>query len=188
LSAILRATEEGLAGKAVATVDGDPILDRRVAEHTEGEFEGVVRTNPFGSFYFRRAVIPVLRCERYGRIINLASRSAEGAAPGEPEAVYPTLGEGIGHAAARRTKREGVPLRAGVLAAPSEARGYGDAPDTKSARDDAIRFTESTPMSTMRRSSPSKRRRAVRAAVPLSEIQPTSTSSANTAYSLECFG
>ena len=119
-----------------------------------------------------RAVIPVMRCERYGRIINLASRSAEGAAPGEPEAVCPTLREGIGHAAARRTKREDVPLRAGVLAAPSEARGYSDAPDTKSARDDAIRLTESTPMSTMRRSSPSKRRRAVRAAVPLSEIQP----------------
>ena len=28
------------------------------------------------------AVIRVMRCERYGRIINLASRSAEGAAPG----------------------------------------------------------------------------------------------------------
>jgi hypothetical protein len=73
----------------------------------------------------------------------------------------PTQREGICHAAARRTKREGVPLRAGVLAALSEARGHSDAPDTKSARDDAIRLTESTPLSTMRRSSPSKRRRAV---------------------------
>jgi 3-oxoacyl-[acyl-carrier protein] reductase len=58
------------------------ILDRRLVEHADGEFEHVVRTNLFGSFYFMRAVIPVMRRERYGRIINLASRSAEGAAPG----------------------------------------------------------------------------------------------------------
>lgn len=59
------------------------ILDRRVAEHAEGEFERVVRTNLFGSFYFMRATIPVMRRQRYGRIINMASRSAESVTPGQ---------------------------------------------------------------------------------------------------------
>lgn len=58
------------------------ILDRRVAEHAEGEFERVIRTNLFGSFYFTRDTIPVMRRQRYGRIINLASLSAESTNPG----------------------------------------------------------------------------------------------------------
>lgn len=59
------------------------ILDRRVADHGEGEFEEVVRTNLFGAFYFTRAAIPVMRRQRYGRIVNLASRAAEGGTPGQ---------------------------------------------------------------------------------------------------------
>jgi 3-oxoacyl-[acyl-carrier protein] reductase len=58
------------------------ILDRRVADHAEGEFERVVRTNLLGPFYFLRAVIPVMRRQRHGRVVNVASRSAEGGTPG----------------------------------------------------------------------------------------------------------
>jgi NAD(P)-dependent dehydrogenase (short-subunit alcohol dehydrogenase family) len=58
------------------------ILDRRVAEHGVGEFERVVRINLFGTFYCMRAAIPVMRRQRYGRIVNFASRAAENATPG----------------------------------------------------------------------------------------------------------
>jgi NAD(P)-dependent dehydrogenase (short-subunit alcohol dehydrogenase family) len=58
------------------------ILDRRVTEHGEAEFERVVRINLFGAFYFMRATIPVMRRRRYGRIVNFASRAAENATPG----------------------------------------------------------------------------------------------------------
>ena len=42
----------------------------------------MIRINLIGSFYFMRAAIPVMRRQRYGRIVNLASRAAENATPG----------------------------------------------------------------------------------------------------------
>jgi 3-oxoacyl-[acyl-carrier protein] reductase len=81
--AAVEGTVARLGGVDVLVNAAGVILDRRVVEHAEGEFERVVRTNLFGSFYFMRAVIPAMRRERYGRIVTLASRSAEGATPGQ---------------------------------------------------------------------------------------------------------
>src|SRR5262249_855281 len=82
-----RAAVEGTVGRlgrvAVLVNAGGVVRGGGGVEPGDGEFERVVRTNLFGSFSFMRAVIPAMRGGRYGRIINLASRSAEGATPGQ---------------------------------------------------------------------------------------------------------
>jgi NAD(P)-dependent dehydrogenase (short-subunit alcohol dehydrogenase family) len=48
-----------------------------VADHTPDQFENVIRINLFGPLYAMRASIPIMREQRFGRIINVLSRNAE---------------------------------------------------------------------------------------------------------------
>jgi NAD(P)-dependent dehydrogenase (short-subunit alcohol dehydrogenase family) len=57
-------------------------IERRVDEHEDDEFERVLRVNLFGPYHFLRAVLPVMRSHRHGRVINVLSRHAETGAPG----------------------------------------------------------------------------------------------------------
>lgn len=48
----------------------------------DGEFERMIAVHLFGCIYGMRAAIPVMRAQNHGRIINVVSRAAEGAGPG----------------------------------------------------------------------------------------------------------
>ena len=50
---------------------------RNIHEFKDDEYEQVVRVNLFGPVYGIRAVIPVMRAQNFGRVINLVSRAAE---------------------------------------------------------------------------------------------------------------
>jgi len=50
---------------------------RNIHEFKDDEYEQVIRVNLFGPVYGIRAVIPVMRSQNFGRIINLVSRAAE---------------------------------------------------------------------------------------------------------------
>jgi NAD(P)-dependent dehydrogenase (short-subunit alcohol dehydrogenase family) len=52
-------------------------IRRYIHEFKEDEYEKVIRVNVFGPVYGMRAVIPVMREQNFGRIINLVSRAAE---------------------------------------------------------------------------------------------------------------
>ncbi|MBT3225204.1 MAG: SDR family oxidoreductase [Calditrichaeota bacterium] len=49
----------------------------RVEELAENEFEKVIAVHLFGTIYGMRAAIPIMREQKFGRIINTISRSAE---------------------------------------------------------------------------------------------------------------
>ena len=50
---------------------------RDIHEFKDDEYENVIRVNVFGPVYGIRVVIPVMRSQNFGRIINLVSRNAE---------------------------------------------------------------------------------------------------------------
>lgn len=50
---------------------------RPVSETTVGEWERIVTSNLFTVFYVTRAVLPVMRRQRWGRIVNLGAVGAE---------------------------------------------------------------------------------------------------------------
>ncbi len=50
---------------------------RNIHELKDDEYENVIRVNLFGPVHGMRAVIPVMRSQNFGRIINLVSRAAE---------------------------------------------------------------------------------------------------------------
>lgn len=54
----------------------------RVEDLADGEFERMIAVHVFGMIYAMRAVIPVMRSQHHGRIVNVVSRAAEGRAPG----------------------------------------------------------------------------------------------------------
>jgi NAD(P)-dependent dehydrogenase (short-subunit alcohol dehydrogenase family) len=53
-----------------------------ISDDDPDQFEGVIRINLFGPYYGLRAAMRVMRHQRFGRIINLLSRAAEGSGPG----------------------------------------------------------------------------------------------------------
>lgn len=50
---------------------------KNIHEFNDDDYEKVIRVNVFGPVYGIRAVIPVMRSQNFGRIINLVSRAAE---------------------------------------------------------------------------------------------------------------
>jgi NAD(P)-dependent dehydrogenase (short-subunit alcohol dehydrogenase family) len=55
---------------------------RPITEIGEGEFERMIAVHLFGAFYGLRAVLPVMRAQGSGRVINTLSRGAEAQASG----------------------------------------------------------------------------------------------------------
>lgn len=53
-----------------------------LVKHQPDQFEELIRINLFGPVYGMRYAIPVMREQKFGRIINLVSRSPEAAAKG----------------------------------------------------------------------------------------------------------
>ena len=53
-----------------------------IEDLADGEFERMVRVHLFGGLYCLRAVMPIMRRQGYGRIINTLSRGAEASTPG----------------------------------------------------------------------------------------------------------
>ncbi len=54
---------------------------RRIEEMAEGDFEQMIAVHLFGAYHGLRAVLPVMRAQGYGRIVNTLSRGAEARAP-----------------------------------------------------------------------------------------------------------
>ena len=52
-------------------------LERSIEDHGADEYERVLRVNLFGPFYALRSAVPVMRRQRFGRVINVISRNAE---------------------------------------------------------------------------------------------------------------
>jgi NAD(P)-dependent dehydrogenase (short-subunit alcohol dehydrogenase family) len=75
----------------------------RVEDSSDGAFEAHVAIHLFGCVYGMRAVIPIMRQQNYGRIINTISRNAEVDVPGT--SAYAAAKAGI-WAASRVTARE----------------------------------------------------------------------------------
>jgi NAD(P)-dependent dehydrogenase (short-subunit alcohol dehydrogenase family) len=62
-------------------------------ELTDDDWISVIATNLFGTFFFTRAVLPVMRSRGYGRIVNVASIAGK---EGNPNAVaYSTSKAGV---------------------------------------------------------------------------------------------
>ncbi|MDZ4762396.1 MAG: SDR family oxidoreductase [Alphaproteobacteria bacterium] len=55
---------------------------RAIEDLADGEFERMVQVHLFGGLYCLRAVLPVMRLQGHGRIINTLSRGAEAQAAG----------------------------------------------------------------------------------------------------------
>jgi len=58
----------------------------RVEDLADGEFERMIAVHVFGCIYGMRAVIPIMRAQNHGRIINVVSRAAE--SPGPNNSAY----------------------------------------------------------------------------------------------------
>jgi NAD(P)-dependent dehydrogenase (short-subunit alcohol dehydrogenase family) len=54
----------------------------KVEDLADGEFEHLIAVHLFGCVYGMRAAIPIMRDQGHGRIVNVISRAAEGAGPG----------------------------------------------------------------------------------------------------------
>jgi NAD(P)-dependent dehydrogenase (short-subunit alcohol dehydrogenase family) len=54
----------------------------RIEDLSPGEFERLIEVHLFGTVHGLRFAIPVMRAQRYGRIVNTLSRGAEVSAPG----------------------------------------------------------------------------------------------------------
>lgn len=54
----------------------------RIEELEPGQLERMIETHLYGAVWGMRAAIPVMRAQRYGRIVNTLSRTAELSAPG----------------------------------------------------------------------------------------------------------
>jgi len=55
---------------------------RRIEEIEHGDFERMIAVHLFGAFHGLRAVLPAMRAQGYGRVVNTLSRGAEAHAPG----------------------------------------------------------------------------------------------------------
>jgi NAD(P)-dependent dehydrogenase (short-subunit alcohol dehydrogenase family) len=55
---------------------------RNIESLADGEFERAVSIHLFGALYGLRAVLPVMRAQGYGRVINMLSRGAEATTAG----------------------------------------------------------------------------------------------------------
>jgi NAD(P)-dependent dehydrogenase (short-subunit alcohol dehydrogenase family) len=54
----------------------------RIEELPDGAFERFLAVHLTGALYGLRAVLPIMRAQGYGRVVNMVSRGAEAAAPG----------------------------------------------------------------------------------------------------------
>jgi NAD(P)-dependent dehydrogenase (short-subunit alcohol dehydrogenase family) len=68
--------------------------DRLIFDMTDEDFDIVVRTHLYGTFYCIRAASRVMKQQKYGRIVNIASIAGFGFTAGE--ANYASAKEGIG--------------------------------------------------------------------------------------------
>lgn len=74
-----------------------------------GEYERMIAVHLFGCIYGMRAAIPVMRQQKYGRIVNVISRAAESEAPNN--SAYGASKAGIwvaSRSAAAETKGSGI--------------------------------------------------------------------------------
>ncbi|MGH7009484.1 MAG: SDR family NAD(P)-dependent oxidoreductase, partial [Caulobacteraceae bacterium] len=55
---------------------------KTIDQYDEGEFESLVAVHLFGALYGLRAVLPHMRSQGFGRIVNMVSRGAQAQAPG----------------------------------------------------------------------------------------------------------
>jgi len=67
-------------------------VDRMVYNVTDEEWDGVIKTNLYGTFYLTRAAARIMREQKYGRIINTSSHSGLG---NMGQAAYSAAKEGI---------------------------------------------------------------------------------------------
>jgi NAD(P)-dependent dehydrogenase (short-subunit alcohol dehydrogenase family) len=67
-------------------------VDRMVYNVTDAEWDGVIKTNLYGTFYLTRAAARIMREQRYGRIINTSSHSGLG---NMGQVAYSAAKEGI---------------------------------------------------------------------------------------------
>jgi 3-hydroxybutyrate dehydrogenase len=55
---------------------------KRIDEIPPGDFEQMIAVHLFGAYHGLRAVLPAMRAQGYGRVVNTLSRGAEAQAPG----------------------------------------------------------------------------------------------------------
>ncbi len=67
-------------------------IDRMVYNVTDAEWDGVIKTNLYGTFYLTRAAARIMRQQKYGRIINTSSHSGLG---NMGQVAYAAAKEGI---------------------------------------------------------------------------------------------
>lgn len=78
VAAVMRA-----AGRADALVNNAGFgLRRKIEDLADGDFEQMLAVHVLAAVYGTRAVVPHMRRQRYGRIVNVISRAAEACAPG----------------------------------------------------------------------------------------------------------
>lgn len=101
-----------------------------IDELEPGAFERVVAIHAFGTAYGIRAVLPVMRKQGYGRIINVLSRGAEVANPaGVAYSAGKAAALAITRAVARQVEGDGI-LVNGLIPGPTNTAIWGvDRPD-----------------------------------------------------------
>jgi NAD(P)-dependent dehydrogenase (short-subunit alcohol dehydrogenase family) len=93
-----------------------------------GRFEAVIRVHLFGAYYGLRAALPVMRAQRYGRIINTLSRGAEARRPGWSAYAAAKAGEfALTRVAAAEAQADGI-LVNGMIPGPTLS-GMNTGPD-----------------------------------------------------------
>jgi 3-oxoacyl-[acyl-carrier protein] reductase len=95
-----------------------------------GAFERVVAIHAFGAVYGIRAVLPAMRAQGYGRIINVLSRGAEVANPvGVAYSAGKAAAFAVTRAVARQVEGDGI-LVNGLIPGPTNTAIWGvDRPD-----------------------------------------------------------
>ncbi|MEX2466212.1 MAG: SDR family NAD(P)-dependent oxidoreductase [Gemmatimonadota bacterium] len=73
VNAFVAETHVELGGLQILVNNAGIGRDRALWHMQDHEWEGVVRTNLDGAFFFIRAVAPLLREQEYGKIVNIAS-------------------------------------------------------------------------------------------------------------------
>lgn len=101
-----------------------------IDELPAGAFEHVVAVHAFGAAYGIRAVLPTMRAQGYGRIINVLSRGAEVANPaGVAYSAGKAAALAITRAVARQVEGDGI-LVNGLIPGPTNTAIWGvDRPD-----------------------------------------------------------
>lgn len=101
---------------------------RTVAELAEGEFERCIAIHLYGTLYGLKAALPIMRRQKFGRIINMLSRGAEASRPGW--SAYGAAKAGafaLTRVAASEAKEDGVLIN-GMIPGPTRT-GMNKGPD-----------------------------------------------------------